>query len=271
MRNKSILALLVVVGFCGASLVAADPVIYRGIDVFSTTTNGKSYYSFAEHPIPAGFFCKGSPAFSGRVTLRGLPLETAIPGQLGGADTIVERLDDATFDAQGVAVTRVRLRALSLVSIDPIKTRCGAFHVYISLAGPQRVTTMRIQRTHVRGGSFSAPIAVDARVTFVPVKGRSSRKLELKGNLNFPGNAIPWSLEGRPTAKRIASILVDTDGDLVPDTRLPGTSNFAPGWLPQGVPAKSCTLCEPEICHDGYPDEAHCTGGVWACYPQQCP
>lgn len=270
MRNKGILAAFAVVLLLSVSPLAADTVIRRGIDVFTTTANGKTYYDFASAPIPAGFFCKSSPAFSGRVVLKGLPLETEIPGQLRGADTVVERLDDAVFDSNGAAVTRVRVQALSLVSVSPIKTSCGSFHAYITLDGKQRATTMRIYRTSERGGKFLAPVSVSARMTFVPVRGKSARKLELKGNFNFPASAIPWSVEGGPATKKIGPVVVDTNGDLAPDTYFQGTSNFAPGWSPDFVATKGCTLCEPSICHEEE-GKQHCTGEVWACYPANCP
>ena len=261
--------------FSISPLALADDnlVIKRGIDAFTTTANGKTFYDFAKNPIPAGFFCEDSAAFTGRVTLRGLPIETQVPGQLRGSDTVVERLDDASFDRNGVAVTRVRFRALSLVSIAPIRTSCGAFHVYVSLGGKQRVTTMRIHRTHEHGGSFEAPLDVSVRLTFVPVKGRSSRKLELAGHVSFPARAIPWSVDGGPGMKRIGSAVIDTNGDLTPDTRVSGTSNFASGWSPEGIKklaANGCMICEPEMCHTDNGEE-HCTGPVYACYPYNCP
>lgn len=274
MRNKSVLAALVATLLLGVSPVTADPVIERGIDVFTTTANGKTFYDFAHRPIPAGFFCKGSAPFTGRVTLKGLPLETEVPGQLKGGDTVVERLDDAAFDTNGVAVTRVRFRALSMVSVAPIKTSCGAFHLYVTLAGKQRVTTMRIHRTHENGGSFRAPLAADVRLAFVPVQGKAARKLELAGSVTFPGKPIPWSLAGSPSAnaKRIGPAVVDTNGDLTPDTFLAGTSNFAPGWAPDRILPKggTCSVCEPETCHD-YDGEQHCTGPIIYCYPYHCP
>lgn len=277
MRQRYILAVLVTALLLSiAPLSAADnTVIKRGIDVFTTTANGKTFYNFVKNPIPAGFFCENSAAYTGRVTLRGLPLETGTPGQLHGADTVIERLDDATFDRNGVAVTRIRVRALSLVSIAPIRTSCGDFHAYVTLAGKQRNTTMRIHRTHQRGGSFSAPLAIDARVTFVPVKGRSLRRLELTGSFDFPETSLPWSVEGGPGMKRVASAVVDTNGDMKADTRLFGTSNFAPGWSPdgiKGVVAAGCTVCEPASCHiDPATSKQHCTGGLTACDPRQCP
>lgn len=255
--------------------MAADTVIHRGIDAFTTTADGKTYYDFASNPIPTGFFCKSSAAFTGRMTFKGLPLETGAPGQLHNADTVIERLDEAAFDATGTALTRIQFRALSLVSIAPVKTACGSFHVYVTLAGKQRETTMRIVRTSEGGGKFLAPLAVNARLTFIPVKPvKSARKLELVGSFTFPATPLPWSTTGRPDAKRIGSVLVDTDGDLVPDTLVFGSSNFAPGWTPgtRVVKTYGCVQCEPRTCHtDPATGEQHCTGPVNACNGSYCP
>jgi hypothetical protein len=279
-RNQGRLAMLVVaLLFVSLAPLAAAPVMVgHGIDVFTTIPSGGSHYDFSTAPIPAGFFCKTSKPFTGRVALTGLPLETAIPGQLRGADTVVERLDDAIFDAKGTAVTRVQLRALSLVSVSPIKTSCGSYHVYITLAGEQRPTIMKIHRTQESGGTFEAPIAADAHMTFVPVKGRNARKLELTGSFNFAPSPIPWSFEGTgPRTKRIGAVKLDTNGDLIPDTLLSGTSNFAAGWAPGAAMTKviggntNCVLCEPSICHSETDTKAHCTGGVYACNGTYCP
>jgi hypothetical protein len=267
-RNRSVLAVLVVSLLLGLSPLAADSMIRHGIDIFATTANGTTYYDFAQNPIPAGFFCKGSKAFTSRVTLKGLPLATGTPGQLWNTDTIIERLDDATFDANGVAVTRIQMRALSLVSIAPIKTACGSFHVYVSLGGEQRVTTMNIYRTQEGGGNFVAPLAVNARLTFIPVKpgrDKAARKLALDGSFTFPAaSPIPWSLSDGAMAKRIGSVIVDTDGDLVPDSSLPAVSNFSPGSSPDRrslnkLMAECPDPCA-ESCHtDPSTGKQHCT------------
>src|SRR3954453_9233036 len=158
----------VVVLLLGMShLSSADPSIKPGIDVFATLGGGSTYYNFSKTPIPAGFFCDSSTTFTGRVALKGLPVETDAPGELRNTDTIVERLDEAVFDANGVAETRIQFRALSMVSIAPIQSSCGAFYVYITLDGKQPITKMRIfYRSESDGGSFSAPLAANVRLTF---------------------------------------------------------------------------------------------------------
>lgn len=272
MRNRT-LAVLVISLLLGLAPLAADSVIRRGIDVFTTPADGHTYYDFAQTPIPAGFFCKGSAAFSGRVAFKGLPLATAAPGQLWGGDTVIERLDDAVFDARGTAATRIQFRALSLVSMAPIKTACGAFHAYVSLGGRQRVTTMSLYRTQEGGGNFVAPLAVDARITFIPVKparNKVTRKLEVTGSITFPADPLPWSFRDGATTKRIGTVFVDTNGDLAPDTWLPSTSNFAPGSSPDRfTPDKSweeCPPCSVWTCHAAEGHE-HC---YWESQPPHC-
>jgi len=267
MRNRTILTVLGLLLLFGFSPLFADPMIQRGIDVFTTAADGRTFYDFSYNPIPADFFCRGSKAFTGRVAFKGLPLTTGTPGQLWGADTVVERLDDAAFGDNGVAESRVQFRALSLVSIAPVKTACGAYHVYISLGGKQRVTTMSILRTQEGGGTFAAPLAVDVRMRFIPVKparNKSARKLELAESFTFPANSLPWSLAGA-VAKRIGPVVVDTDGDLIPDALLPGTSNFSPGQSPGRFTNKgSCSCCPEELCHADSGQE-HCA------YVPMCP
>jgi hypothetical protein len=257
MKSRIIFTALVSSLLFGFSSLSADSVIPRGIDVFSTAGNGRTFYDFSYNPIPAGFFCKSSKAFTRRVAFKGLPLTTEPPGQLRSTDTVVERLDDIVFNDQGVGVTRLKFRALSLVSIAPIKTTCGAFHVYVSLAPQQRVTTMTVFRTQKKGGEFVGPLAVDVRMTFIPVKParKGTRKLEITDRVTFPAIPLPWSFATGATAQRTRSVTVDTDGDLIPDASLPGTSSFLVG--------ESCYCCPPEQCH-AYDGQQHCF------YPPPC-
>jgi len=280
-KSRSILAVLVCLFLLGLSPLAADSTIRRGIDVFTTVGDGRTSYDFAQNPIPAGFFCEASKPFTGRVTFKGLPLTTGTPGQLWNADTVIERLDDAVFDANGTAVTRIQFRALSLVSTAPIKTACGAFHVYVSLRGKQRVTTMNIYRTQEGGGNFVAPLAVNTRVTFVPVKPakkNAARKLEFAADFSFPAIPVPWSFETGSRVKRLGSAVVDTNGDLTPDTFLPGTSNFSPGSSPERLTSNyygECPdPCAGMTCHtDPSTGKQHCSYPVWPpnCEMTYCP
>jgi len=272
MRSRIVLLILMASLTTCLPLLAAETTIQRGIDVFTTRDNGTTYVDFGQNPLPAGFFCKSSAAFTERVALKGLPLVTGTQGQLWGADTIVERLDDASFDRDGVATTRIQFRALSLVSVTPIKTACGAFHVYVSLAGPQRTTTMKVYRTEKNGGSFVAPLAVNARLTFIPVKpprNKAARALEVTQSFTFPAIPVPWSFQDSAKARSLGPVVVDTDGDLIPDMQLPGRSNFMVGRLATHSSVNKIYWDCPDpcpTCHDAG-GETHC---VWPLVPPGC-
>src|SRR5262249_517295 len=135
---------------------------------------------------------------------------------------------------------------------------------YVSLGGKQRMTTMSIFRTQEGGGNFAAPLAVDARLTFIPVKpprNKGTRKLELTQSITFPATPMPWSLAEIVPTKQTSAVTVDTNGDLIPDTLLPGTSNFAGGQTPGRSRVKSttpsCSCCPDEYCHADAGQE-HC-------------
>lgn len=228
MRMRSLGIMVLAFGF-STSAFAADRVIQNGIDVWMTRGDGSTFIDFAKNPIPAGFFCPGSAPFTGRVALVGEPIVTGTPGALGAADTIVQRLDDAAFNKQGVAVTRIQIRALSLKSVAPVKTACGTFTASVSLDGAQPTTRMLITREDKHGGRFSAPLWLNVKVSFTPV-GRVSREvLEIPVEVRFSATPnVPW--RSKAVAPEPAGfVLVDTDGDRVADTYLPGTSNFIAG------------------------------------------
>ena len=202
--------------------------IYNGVDLWQTPADGTSFMSFAEDPIPTGFFCSTSESFTGTIRFRGVPLATVPENALGDSDTVVQRLDDATFNDRGVARTRVQVKALSLASIAPIETGCGLFNVSVSLYGEQPTTEMKIVREEATGGHFVAPLELNVRLVFTPADGEGSEALELLDNVQFPGMSIPWT-SNVPLERNFGKpgfVQVDTDGDVVPDTFVPGTSNF---------------------------------------------
>lgn len=260
---RSRLGLLAVLLLIALPTFAADRVIQSGIDPWRTPGNGTTFVDFSKSPIPAGFFCFKSAPFTGRVIFRGIPIVTGEPGALGKTDTIVHRLDDAVFDKNGVARTRVQIRALHLVSIEPIQTACGAYNVEVSLNGEQPITNMRIVRESENGGRFFAPIAVNSRLVFTPLRGGSSEILEITDNVRFPVNqGRSWADHFAPNqgVRRAGFVQVDTDNDRVPDTFLPGTStNFAAGATsrPGLGGRKPVTQIPTEPCH-GTGAKLHC-------------
>lgn len=268
MRKRSLGIFFLVSVF--ATSAFADQVIQNGIDVWATKGDGSTFYDFATNPIPAGFFCPGSAPFTSRVSFEGEPIVTGTPGALGAADTIVQRLDDAAFNKRGVAVTRVQVRALSLKSVAPIETTCGAFAATVSLEGAQPITRMRITREHKDGGRFSVPLWLNVKVSFTPI-GRVSREvLEIPVKVRFRANPNhPW--RSKPDSPTHAGFVkVDTDGDRVADTYLPGTSNFIAGRSLPGKPGAAFGKATQEwVCHDDGSGQQHCTW-VLMCGDYEC-
>jgi hypothetical protein len=287
--------ILAVIG--GSPLLAAEAandVIHQGVDLWMTVA-GFAKTSFAQEPIPAGFFCADSKPFTGTVVFKGSPLAMTPARSLGSIDTVVRRLDDAKFNEKGEATTRIKLVALSLVSTQPVETSCGKYDVSVNLTGLQPTTTMKIIRTEALGGTYSAPLALNVKAVFTPVNGDKSGKRELTRRIDLgPGSKSVWTYVSTPQYK--AGVMIDTDGDGKPDTVLPGSSNFLAGVepsvlknpparpmfadVPSGDPPCCPTpLCPYASCHcdpnstDPYNsstgcDHLHC---IWTCvqYPDR--
>lgn len=222
------------------ALLGNDDVILRGIDLWVTPADGRTHSDFAEQPIPAGFFCEGSAPFSGKILFKGGGLQTAPANAIGGADTIIERMDDAIFDTQGQASTRIRFLALSLTSIEPVNTECGQFQASIRLEGEQPVTSMQIQRREADSGTYSSQLSVNARLTFTPLD-TNGEPLSMLQQVRFMKNqGAPWARTPGQSARPAANFArVDVDGDGQAETAIPSPSNFYPGLvLFNGVPTQ---------------------------------
>src|SRR5882757_11215040 len=89
-------AALILALVAGSPAFGADTTIHKGVDLWMTVA-GFAQTSFADQPIPAGFFCETSQAFTGMVKFKGAPLTVEPAGSLGSIDTVVRRLDDAKF------------------------------------------------------------------------------------------------------------------------------------------------------------------------------
>jgi len=232
MKKLSVFLIVAFAVLLAMPALAIDRTVTNGIDLWKTPGDGTTFADFSKQSIPAGFFCNKSEPFTGRIVFKGVPIATGQPGALGTTDTIVQRLDNAAFNKRGVAATRIQVRAMQFESVAPVKTACGLYKAYVRLDGEQPVTTMRIVRDNEKGGRFFAPIFVNIKMTFEPVGRATTEALELRKSLRFPPatNAV-WSANRVPTgpAALDSFVKVDTDGDGVADTFLPGTSSFAVG------------------------------------------
>ncbi len=150
--------------------------VVAGNDEFETTANGESVHDFAGSPIPADFFGAGSQAYSGTVTLEGVPLNPAV----SDTDTIIQRHN--TVSAPGGS-TPLTMTALSLESVSPITVTYGNgstqnWNVAVGLSQFKASTgTMTINSS-----SFDSTLKVWPRFTFTLVGGGSTKVLDTGGS-----------------------------------------------------------------------------------------
>lgn len=251
---RSTAAAVLAIALAAAAPAFAGEAIHKGVDLWMTV-GGFAQTSFAEDPLPAGFFCDRSEPFKGVVKFKGGNLAVEPAGSLGIIDTVVERLDDANFDDKGEAVTRIQLMALSLVSTQPIETHCGKYDVAVSLTGRQPVTTMRIFQAETFGGTYTAPLELKVKAVFTPVGGDKGGRREVVRTITLgPGTHSVWAYLNLP--RYPAGVRLDTDNDGRPDTTLPPASNFlagvSPAVLRQAPPLPSkAQLANPNPCPSG--------------------
>ncbi|MCP3959074.1 MAG: hypothetical protein GY719_14585 [bacterium] len=266
-----------------AAPAMADDVITSGVDLWPTAT-GASVTSFADDPIPAGFFCPGSKAFDGRIVMNGKPLVTEPTGVLGPTDTVVHRLDDATFDEDGVATTRLQMMALSLVGTEPVDVGCDTrFEVTSTLDGEQPLTEMTIFREGDWGGTYASPLHLNVKVVFTPLDGGEPLGVNQEIYLG-PSPDSYWATTEEVGVNAWGEpVKVDTDGDGVADSVMPEASNFLVGMAMAAATSVVGDWCPSRCCHcrpvraepppiwseDGSfcdPDHLHCIDCMKPCW-----
>ena len=184
-------------------LVAIDSVP-AGFDFWQTLGSGATQYGFQSDPLPAGFFCRNSKAFTGTIRFEGVPLASDPPGILGTTDTILERLDEAVFNQDGLAQSRVVIRALQLRGIDPVKTSCGTWRATAGLAGDQPISHMTFRRTSAFGGEFDADLRIKVNVVFTNVRSGETRRITRLVHLPTT-TATAIACQARPTTTTTTS------------------------------------------------------------------
>jgi hypothetical protein len=137
-----------------AALPAISQVIPAGKDFWVTPANGQTYFTFPAGDVESLCGAPKSDLWDHRVALSGVPVAGS------DYDTVVGRIDNAVFDATGIAKTRVQVSHLAFRG-SSLRTPCGSINWSVGLAGPQRVTDMVIRRTSDKGGIFNAQLAVD--------------------------------------------------------------------------------------------------------------
>lgn len=241
--------------------VAAGPLaaqtIEEGIDVWTTKNDGNTWVDFTNNPLPAGFFCRGSAAFSQVVKVKGLPLVTSPAGVLKGSDTVIHRLNDISFNAQGTATTPIEVKAVCFQERQTFSVTCGDGSVTnwktrVRLDPDPDVstqTTMTIAKAAggAPGGTYSATVVVPALVRFInTATGDSTAEVSEVVTLSVSGAA--WANQpGTGGVTWTSPVTIDQGCGSSPGLTLPGvSSNFAAGW------SNSCNPpCPTVVQHSG--------------------
>ena len=260
----------VMLSLAAVALVAvpasAQPPILRGSDLFASASG--TFADFSTNPIPAGFFCPGSPAFAGVIPLGGVPLTTVPPGVAGTTDTIVERLTDGVFGTDGTASIDVIVRALQLRGT--LTVPCGGalttWTVNACLCGTQPVTKITVKAADAACGcgTFSGGLQMRVCITFT----RGNVTLgPITQVINLNINNMSWCYQAAAgTTAPKDPFALDTNCDRCPDRQVPGVTNFHPGWTCEST--KPGTDCLTEFghlttCHENPGgDHEHCVNPV---------
>jgi len=207
-----------------------------GIDVWTTPDDGNTKITrFVGNPLPAGYFCNGSPAFSQEIKLKGKPIATSDNG-LGSTDTIVQR-STATYVA-GVATADITLKALSFEEHAPLAIQCAdgvhnfKLRVTLDQHVPVPTTQMNIHSDGSgTGGTFDATVTVPGQLVFTDTT-MGTTFAPLYDTVNLQASGASWaSSVGTGGVNHPGSVTVDSNGDGTPDLALPGTSSgFHTGW-----------------------------------------
>src|SRR3954454_18823246 len=112
-----------------------------------------------------------------------------IPG-LGTADTVVTRLDAASFGAGNTANVKIQLKQLSLVSDG--SHPCSPLTIRVTQDVSQATGSMTITRTSAAGGTFTAKVPVSAVVQAVDGSGNVKGTTYVSGVLGDDSTS-PWA------------------------------------------------------------------------------
>jgi hypothetical protein len=134
------------------------------------------------------------------------------------------------FRGQEVATTRLQVKAISFAGTRPVQTGCGPYTVTASLSGGQPITEMVIVRNSDQGGSFFAPLSLNVKLAFTPVRGGAP--VEVVRNITFPAKSLSVWSEAPGRHATYDSLSVDSDltrrgRRILPGTRIPRPASRA--------------------------------------------
>jgi hypothetical protein len=108
----------------------------------------------------------------------------------GTADTLVTRLDNASFASGNVATVRIQLKALSMVNDG--SHPCSPLTIRVRQDVAQNIGSMTITRTSAAGGTFTAQVPVNAIIEAVDANGNVRGSTFVSGVLGDTSPS-PWA------------------------------------------------------------------------------
>jgi len=250
MKRLNLLATLFFAGLLAMPALAQKSVA-PGYDLWTTVGDGSTFMDFADSPVPAGFFFDGSPAFTGRIDFVGVPLASQPAGVLGGADTIIERLDTAHFGEDGVAYAPMRIKALSLAAAQPIDIDGTLWDVTAVVADKQPVTEIAYYAESEETGRYFAELVINVKMVFTH---HANKKLSyaLERTVHFPEAtmmpyrlAAPDSARAKQSSNVLGKATVDVDGDGVPESGFPMAALLEPDYF---IAEPEYEYCDGDLC-----------------------
>ena len=233
-------------------------VVEAGVDLWLSGRDGLLIPPdlFVSEPLPADFFGPGSDPFDNPINFEGQPIPVNPADNLGGADAIVERREEAILPTDGSSdQVETEMVALKLVSSEPIiVTFWGGANweewnvtVCLSNVAPPPPGIMNIVRECCNGGGFQLQGQFRPRFIFSQIQGLTEFVLDYPGYIDFVTTDGRWSAEVHPpynvpTSPGLVAVDHDCNG-ASPDIIIPPSSKFIrsqPGhpWFPD-----ACDCC----------------------------
>ncbi|HBL31287.1 MAG TPA: hypothetical protein DD490_31045 [Acidobacteria bacterium] len=188
LRNTFFAASLTLLALPALAQVTTVASIPPGKDFWVTPNNGQTDFNFPAGDVESLCGAPASATWNHKIALRGAPA----PGT--DYDTVVARLNAATFNSSLVATTPIQVVLLRFASAGSHATPCGNLNWTVSLSGPQATTMMTLRRTSATGGLFSADIAVNVEFQAFKSNGAYLGSLFYNIVLPDPATGTPWSI-----------------------------------------------------------------------------
>lgn len=173
-----------------AALPASAQSIPPGPDRWVTPNDGQTFVVIPKGELEALCGRPSDDSWDHQVPMVGIPTDGA------DWDTAVYRLDKAAF-VNGIANTRIQVRALNFKGLETRDTPCGTNSFSAHLSGDQPVTQMTLRKTHSNGGIFFADIHVKTEVRVYDANsGALLGSIPFDAKLPSPASGTPYTYTG---------------------------------------------------------------------------